>query len=102
MFGIMSIVTQPDSISAPTSPRVAASSSGMKPCVQLPTEQLPWSSATVEKVVSTDSIQNTQPAATRPVRPSGDGAAIGLSNAATPSGRDAENVIAIGGAVGCR
>ena len=62
----MSIVTQPDSSSAPTSPLPAISSSVLKPCVHDPTEQLPWSSATVENVVSTDSIQNTQPAATRP------------------------------------
>ncbi|MBW8825161.1 MAG: hypothetical protein JF603_02255 [Acidobacteria bacterium] len=77
--GTMSIVTQPDSRRAATSEWVAASSRPMKPWVRLPTEQLPWSAATVEKVRSTAFIQKTQPAGTRPVRPSGIGAGIGAS-----------------------
>src|SRR5687767_7400646 len=69
----------------------------LKPCVRLPTEQLPWSSATVEKVLAVPCIQKTQPAATRPVRPSGSGSGIGASNASTPAGTVSVKVIAIGG-----
>src|SRR3954453_18472065 len=101
MCGIISIVTHPDSSSAATSPCPAASSSVLKPCVHDPTEQLPWSSATVENVRSPLRIQNTQPAGTRPRRPSADGSDIGASNAGTPAGRSAVKVIAIGGALGC-
>src|SRR5262249_54017042 len=61
--------------------------------------QLPWSSATVPKVRSAAFIQKTQPAGTRPVRPSGSGAGIGSSNMATPGSGASEKVIASGAAL---
>jgi hypothetical protein len=42
-------------------------------------------------------LQNTHPAGTRPVRPSGVGSGMGASNGTTPTGADAENVMATGG-----
>src|SRR3954470_19351653 len=90
------MVTQPVSRSAATSPLPATSSSVTNPWVRLPTEQLPWSAFTVEKVDSVAWFQNTQPAGTRPVRPSSREAGIGRSNASTPAGGASENVIAIG------
>ena len=68
------MVTQPESSSAATSELPATSSSDLNPWVTLPTLQLPWSSATVPNVRSAAFIQKTQPAGTRPVRPSGSGA----------------------------
>src|SRR5207248_2845740 len=59
-------------------------------------------SGAVVKVRSVPSIQKTQPAGTRPVRPSGVGGGIGASNGSTPGGDASANVIAIGGAVGGR
>src|SRR4051794_7935681 len=90
------MVTQPVSSSAATSPLPATSSRVANPWVRLPTEQLPWSAFTVENVDSVAWFQNTQPAGTRPVRPSSSGAGSGRSNGATPSGGAAEKVIAIG------
>src|SRR3954451_15522007 len=98
MGGATSIATQPVSSSAATSLLPATSSRVTKPWVRLPTEQLPGSALTVENVLSVAWVQNTHPAATRPVRPSGSGSGIGRSNAATPAGGSAENVIAIGAA----
>src|SRR5258706_11339559 len=95
----MSSVTHPAARSSATSPRVAASESGMSPWVTLPTLQLPWSSGTVLKVLVAASIQNTQPAGTRPVRPSGRGGGMGASNAATSAGGEAADGMAIGGEV---
>src|SRR3954470_20459532 len=95
--GTTSIVTQPLSSNAATSELPATSSSVLNPCVTLPTLQLPWSSATVPNVFSAAFIQNTQPAGTRPVRPSAVGAAIGSSNIGTPSSGASENGIASGG-----
>ena len=95
--GTTSIVTQPVSSSAATSLLPATSSSVLNPWVRLPTLQLPWSAATVEKVDSAAWIQKTQPAGTRPVRPSGSGAGIGRSNAGDAGRCGSENVIAIGG-----
>src|SRR3954470_19176268 len=95
--GTTSIVTQPLSSNAATSELPATSSSVLNPCVTLPTLQFPWSSATVPNVFSAAFIQNTQPAGTRPVRPSAVGAAIGSSNIGTPSSGASENVIASGG-----
>src|SRR3954447_26871063 len=92
------MVTQPVSRSAATSPLPATSSRVTKPWVRLPTEQLPWSAFTVEKVDSVAWFQKTQPAGTRPVRRSSRGAGSGGSNGATPAGGASENVIAIGGA----
>src|SRR6478609_3512830 len=94
--GTTSIVTQPVSRSAATSPLPATSSRVTNPWVRLPTEQLPWSALTVENVDSVAWFQKTQPAGTRPVRPSSSGAGSGRSNGATPAGGAAENVIAIG------
>src|SRR4051794_22444594 len=90
------MVTQPVSRSAATSPLPATSSSVTKPWVRLPTEQLPWSAFTVENVDSVAWFQNTQPAGTRPVRPSSSGAGRGRSNGATPAGAASEKVIAMG------
>ena len=84
--GTTSIVTQPDSSSAATSPLPATSSRVLNPWVMLPTLQLAWSSATVLNVRSAAFIQNTQPAGTRPVRPSSSASGIGSSKGATPSG----------------
>src|SRR3954470_5448462 len=91
------MVTHPESSSAATSELPPTSSRVLNPWVTLPTLQLPWSSATVPKVRSAAFIQKTQPAGTRPVRPSGSGAGIGSSNIATPSSGASENVIASGG-----
>jgi hypothetical protein len=93
------MVTQPDSRTTATSELPATSSRVLNPCVRLPTLQLPWSAATVLKVRWVAFIQNTHPAATRPVRPSGRGGGIGSSNGATPAGASAEKVIASGRAV---
>ena len=93
----MSIVTQPDSSRAATSLLPATSSSVLNPWVMLPTLQLAWSSATVVKVRSAAFIQKTQPAGTRPVRPSAAAAGIGSAKAGTPGGpAPAVNVMAIG------
>src|SRR5207237_5293905 len=92
-----STVTQPESSNAATSELAATSSKVLKPWVMLPTLQFAWSSATVAKVRSAALIQNTQPAGTRPVRPSGSGDGIGSSNVRTKSGTAAANVIASGG-----
>ncbi len=92
-----SIVTHPTSSSAPTSLLSRMSPASAKPWVNLPTEQLPWSSARVSKVRSWACIQNTQGAATRPERPSSVGSDIGASNRGVPSpGMVSKNVIAIG------
>src|SRR4029078_455015 len=90
------IVPHPGASSAATSELPATSASVLKPWVTLPTLQLPWSSATGETVRSPPPIQNTQPAGTRPVRPSSVGGAIGSSNAGTSAGASAAKVIAIG------
>src|SRR5262249_29304098 len=95
------MVTQPESSSAATSELPATSSRVLNPWVTLPTLQFPWSSATVPNVRSAAFIQNTQPAGTRPVRPSGIGAGIGSSNIGTPASGASENVIASGGAERC-
>src|SRR5438309_1192774 len=95
----MSSVTQPAARSSATSPRVAASDSGISPWVTLPTLQLPWSAGTVLKVLVAASIQNTHPAGTRPVRPSGSAGGMGPSNAGTSPGGNSAKVMAIGGDV---
>src|ERR1039458_160896 len=95
--GSMSMVTHPDATRAATSEWPATSSRVANQWVRLPTLQLPWSAATVENVRSSALVQNTHPAGTRPVRPSGVGSGIGASNGATPSGTDWEKVMAIGG-----
>jgi hypothetical protein len=68
----------------------------------LPTLQLPWSAGAVVKVRSAPLIQKTQPAGTRPVRPSSAGGGMGASYGSTPAGAWAENVMATGGALGWR
>jgi hypothetical protein len=78
------------SSSLPTSLLPLTSSSVAIPCVSRPTLQLPWSSGTVRKVRSAALTQNTHPAGTLPVRPSGVGGGIGSSKAAIPSGRRSE------------
>ena len=65
--------------SAATSPLRSTSVSVARPCVTLPTLQLPWSSATVENVASAAVV--TQPAAC-PVRPPSAGSLIGASKSA--------------------
>ena len=95
--GTTSIVTHPVSSSAATSELPATSASVLNPWVRLPTLQLPWSAATVENVRSVAFIQNTHPAGTRPVRPSGSASGIGSSNGATPAGVDSWNEMASGG-----
>ena len=77
MPGIWSIVTQPESKMAATSELPATSSRLAKPCTKLPTLQLAWSAATVEKVLSIALVQNTHPAGTGPVLPSGVGGGFG-------------------------
>ena len=85
---------------AATSSLPATSSSGLNPWVTLPTEQFAWAAATVENVRSAPLIQKTQPAATRPVRPSGSGSGMGSSKVGTDSGTSAVKLIANGSGPG--
>src|ERR1035438_2061208 len=99
MSGICSGVTQPDSNRAETSELPATSSRPAKPWTKVPTLQLAWSLATVEKVRSMALVQKTHPAGTGPVLPSGAGGGFGPSKGSTSSGSPASKVIAIGGVV---
>src|SRR6266849_2774129 len=92
----MSMVTQPLASSAATSALPATSCMVLKPCVMLPTLQLPWSAGRVANVRSAAFTQNTHPAATFPVRPSGVGPGIVPSYTGIPAGTASRNVIAIG------
>src|SRR5947209_6598661 len=90
-FATASGVTQPVASSAATSAFPATSCTVLKPWVTLPTLQFAWSSATVAKTPRAPSIQNTQPAGTAPVRPSGVGGGINTSNRETPAGTSGRN-----------
>ena len=85
----VSASTQPDSSSALTSPFASTSPSPRKPWVTLPTLQFAWSAATVEKVRLADLTQKTQPAGTRPVRPSSAGVGHGIVEGGDAVGRAA-------------
>src|SRR5690349_1560980 len=100
MPGTSFSVTQPVLSRAATSALPATSARVLRPCVMLPTLQLLWSSGAVANVRSVDFIQNTQPAGTRPVRPSSVGGAVGSSKAGTPGAGSSANVMAIGSALG--
>src|SRR5215510_2110237 len=92
----MSIVTQPLASNAATSALPATSCMVLRPCVMLPTLQLPWSAGRVANVRSAAFTQNTHPAETFPVRPSGVGAGMAPSYTGIPVGTASRNVIAIG------
>jgi hypothetical protein len=95
--GSISGVTHPMPASARTSSREGPSSA--RPWVNRPAEQLPCSSARVERglrdVVA--SSQKTHAAATRPRRPSGAGSLIGFAHAGPPAGASAVTAREMGG-----